>query len=369
MKNNKGFTLVEILAAVAILSIMFGLGVAAYGRYTNHARTKAIDTLLQSSIDATENFLLDHPEYTEVNFDDLVQMNYLESSADPYNQGEECSGTVHISADAVTESDQLEKYSYVVDMCCAQHNIQYNSQTERKVETSMCLANFQERDYLETGVNPMPNGQPSGAVPAGNTNCASGSIKTKQFNIYTMDYVGRVCAKGANGRYGDCYMSTNTRGNKNYPCRKYNYYQFKCKCIYSKKTNKYCGYEIVNHSSHLMRVKYYETPEGYASCNSDNPADFNSYVHDCCWDGVYPEGKDVMTFHGYKFFKGKSEGLRDFRPEGTWFHDNISGISLEDRVQRKYDIVDATGKVIPNENQGCRDTCVRFAEALSGKPK
>ena len=38
MKNNKGFSLVELLAVVAIISILFGIGMADYTRYTVKAR-------------------------------------------------------------------------------------------------------------------------------------------------------------------------------------------------------------------------------------------------------------------------------------------------------------------------------------------
>lgn len=371
MKNNKGFSLVELLAVVAIISILFGIGMAAYTRYTVKAREEAMDILVKSSINATESYLLDHPGVEEVNFEQLVAENYLESDRDPADKTSKCIGTVRVSpeVDDGTVEDLVENNNYLVDVCCSQGNYRYNSIHGNMVKTSMCSASFQERQYLaspSTQTDPHGSASQDGVMAPG-TVC--NSRKSKKFSIYTMDYLSKVCDKAANGKYGGCYDGTNPYGNINFPCRRYQYYQFYCTCYYSKSQPAdkplYCGYKIGDKSSHIMRIKYLENANGHAACNSDAPGDFNSYVHDVCWEGRYGDGQTVMTFHGYQFFLGKSQGYSDFRPEGTWFHDNIPGISLEDRVQRKYDILNADGKTIPNEHQGCRDTCVRFTEAIS----
>jgi len=346
--NKKGFTMVELLAVITIIGVLSGVGVTAYSRYVSKTRNDAYDILAESAITAAEEYLMDHPTATDINFDTLVNNSYLESDMDPSNRGHSCTGTVRVATDTVTENGKLKENSYIVDMCCASGNYQYDS-NGRKVETTMCQADFNEEAYIESN----------------STNCSTGNTKSKELNIYTMEYLNKICTKKSDGHYGACYDPNNPNGNTNYPCRRYQYYQYKCRCSYSKSTSKYCGYEIVNNSSHIMKIKYLETPEGYNACNSDNPGDFNSYVHDVCWDGIYKNGKVVMTFHGYQFFKGQSVGYTDFRPEGTWFHDNVSGISLEDRVQRKNNNIDASGKVVPNPDQGCRDTCVRFTNAIS----
>ena len=336
---QKGFSLVELLAVIAIIGILSGLGIGAYSRYENKARQEAYDTLVKSSISAAESYLMDHPGTTDVNFDTLVNNDYLENSTDSYDKASDCVGTVRITPVPNTDDSDLVKNNFIVDMCCAKGNYQYDN-TGRKVKTTVCQADFNEEKYLEKETN----------------QCASGKTKSKTFNIYTMEYLSRVCSKNASGNYGSCKDSQG-----NYPCRSYDYYQYQCTCTYSKANNKFCKSTDTppQKDHHTMKIRYYNDAKGIDACKSDEAGSFNSYVKQVCTYGKYASGRDVMTFHGYQFFKEKSVGYTDFRPEGTWFHDQLNGISLEDRVQRK----DKNG--IKNPAQGCRDTCVRFTEAIS----
>lgn len=340
--NQKGFSLVELLAVVSIMAILTGVGISAYTRYSERAKKDGYTILAQSAISAAEEYIMDHPTTTEVNFDVLVKQNYLESSADPGAKGEICSGTVRITPQP-TEEGQLASNKYIVDVCCAGENYEYED-NGRRVVTGICHAEFQQEKYIEQ--NPT-------------TNCVSGTTKTKNINIYTMNYLDKVCSKNASGNYGSCKDSQG-----NYPCRRYDYHLRKCVCTYNKNNNKFCSSAISASGSdnHTMKIRYFNNANGISACNSDDPGSFNSYVTKVCTYGTYASGSDVMTFHGYQFFKEKSVGYTDFRPEGTWFHDPITGITLEDRVPRK----DKEDGTIDYE-QGCRDTCIRFTEYLSGK--
>ena len=55
MKNNKGFSLVELLAVIAIMGILFGIGLQAYQRYTERAYEDSMDILAESSKAAAES--------------------------------------------------------------------------------------------------------------------------------------------------------------------------------------------------------------------------------------------------------------------------------------------------------------------------
>ena len=46
MKNRNGFSLVELLAVVAIMAILFGIGVTAYTRYMQKARNDAYNAMV-----------------------------------------------------------------------------------------------------------------------------------------------------------------------------------------------------------------------------------------------------------------------------------------------------------------------------------
>ena len=346
MKNKKGFSLVELLAVIAILGILFGLGVAAYDRYTTKAYEESMDILAKSSISAAESYLADYPGETEVNLDTLVKYNYLENNKDPRDKTSPCSGTVRITPEVTDDPDAIDNYIYAVDICCISGNYRYDDNGTR-VKTSLCGAEFQEEQYIEND----------------SSQCTSAKTKTKKINIYTMNYLGKTCTKNASNEYSNC---TDSQGNN--PCRRYDYHLRQCVCRYNKTSNKYCSSAIsaTGADDHKMKIRYYDNSNGQSSCASEEPSSFNSYVEKVCTYGTYEnyglaDNPNIMGFHGYQFFKEKSVGYSNFNPEGTWFHDPISGITLEDRVQR----IDQSDGSIDYE-QGCRSTCIRFTEYLSG---
>ena len=123
MKNNKGFTLVEILAAVAILGILSGIAIAAYSRYIAKSRNEALKVLADSSAEAAEEYFMDHLGETEVTFAKLVDDQYLESARDPLDNSKNCKGKVEVNT--TTSSGKLDVSSYKVTMCCIDNNYTY----------------------------------------------------------------------------------------------------------------------------------------------------------------------------------------------------------------------------------------------------
>ncbi len=344
--NNKGFSMVELLAVIALLGILSGIAIGAATRYQQKAKTQAYETLVKSAKEAAEEYVMDHPSATTVNFDTLVADGYLENATDPGTKNTDCEGTVEIKKET-GKASKLGKNSYKVYICCSDY--QYEVGAGKPTPTAVCMANFSQEKYIEKDVD---------------NNCKAGDIKTKKFSIYTMNYKNRVCEKNSDGKYGACYDGGNPFGNKNYPCRMYEYHQRSCTCNYSSKTNKYCSSSVAaSGDDHTMKIKYNEDAAGHASCASDYANQFNSNVHDVCWYGRYSGSNTVMTFHGYQFFKGKSTGYTAFNPDGSWFHDSLgTGGNFDVRVSRAEDV---NGK--PNYEQGCRDTCIRFTEVISGK--
>ena len=83
MKNNKGFSLVELLAVLAILGILFVIGITAYSRYKVKARKQGYETMAKSASQAASEYKMDHPSATAVTFDTLHKNGYLSSLNDP----------------------------------------------------------------------------------------------------------------------------------------------------------------------------------------------------------------------------------------------------------------------------------------------
>ena len=346
MKNNKGFSLVELLAVVAILGILMGMAIIAYTKYIDYSRKKAYDTLAKSAADAAEEYLMDHPNTDSINFDVLVDGEYLENAFDPADKGKNCTGTVYVTRN--DEGDLLGKNEYSVSVCCANYNYTYRYPGGNKVKNKNgCAADENVVRLVE------PDSTKS-------TNCASGVTKTITYNIYTMDYIDKTCSKDSNGIYGTCHDPNNPFTTEEYPCRRYQYHQRSCSCTYSKNTNKYCSSSVsATGDDHTMRISYLRNSDGIEACNSNESSSINSYVDHVCWYGRYSGDSTVMTFHGYQFYKGQSTGYTEFIPNGSWFHD---GGYYDDRVARGADV---NGK--PNYEDGCKNTCIHFTEKWMGK--
>ena len=98
--NKRGFSLVELLAAIAILAILSSIAITASYRYQQKAKKQAYDTLVASAKEAAEEYAMEHPSATTVNFDTLVKEGYLENAIDPAAKDKNCTGTVKITEGA-----------------------------------------------------------------------------------------------------------------------------------------------------------------------------------------------------------------------------------------------------------------------------
>ena len=138
--KNKGFTMVELLAVIAILGIMVGIAMAAYTRYKDSTREKGYDIMAKSAISGAESYLMDNPTATEVDFNTLVDRGYLEDTIDPANSGGNCRGKVSITKTTSTEAGKMSENSYIVYLCCSRVYYKYNNNGTR-TKTSTCKAN------------------------------------------------------------------------------------------------------------------------------------------------------------------------------------------------------------------------------------
>lgn len=111
MRNNKAFTLVELLAVVIILSVLLGIAVPSYNYYMKTTKERAFTKAEESMKNATNDFFAqcaslpfgdvknfcdaypipsNSTETVKIKLSDLVKYNYLDPIADPDDSSKSC---------------------------------------------------------------------------------------------------------------------------------------------------------------------------------------------------------------------------------------------------------------------------------------
>ena len=129
-KNNKGFTMIELLAVITLMGILMVVAVPAVMKYVTKGRNTSMDTMLKSSYEAAENYIMDNNILInaasgdkEIPIKTLVDQQYLEALVDPIGTEDRCdqdgSSKVLVKYDDTTAGD-LVSYRYEVSIVCPQ---------------------------------------------------------------------------------------------------------------------------------------------------------------------------------------------------------------------------------------------------------
>ena len=128
-RNNRGFTLIEILAAVTILAIISGIAVISVNRYTISTKRKLYQNMEKSVCDAAKNYVMTESLEDEVKDSlekgityeakDLMKTKYLEDLVDPNNKAQNCRANVNVKLSSkATSGEGLVEYVYYVKLRC-----------------------------------------------------------------------------------------------------------------------------------------------------------------------------------------------------------------------------------------------------------
>lgn len=124
--NQKGFTMVELLAAVAILSILSGVAITAVTKYQAKARQESYKAMESSAFSAAQNYIQERGIIVpndgspiEIEIEDLVEGEYLPKLQDPSSKSSYChNGSKVFVSKKKGSGTKLDKYTYLVVIKC-----------------------------------------------------------------------------------------------------------------------------------------------------------------------------------------------------------------------------------------------------------
>lgn len=124
-KNNKGFTMIELLAVVTIMGILMVVAVPAVTKYITKGRNQSLETMFKSSYEAAENYMMEKDilfktgDYT-ITLKTLVDEQYLEPLFDPSteNRCDTNTDSKVVVTYSGTTAGGLPNYEYEVRIKC-----------------------------------------------------------------------------------------------------------------------------------------------------------------------------------------------------------------------------------------------------------
>jgi len=117
--NSKGFTMVELIAVVAIITILSGVTIGAVTRQMEKAKRKTYKTHETNLKRATNNFLSKHTELASgstlrVSAQDLIKEGFLDDMGDPVNKGETCNRDSYVEVTG-SYDNSLDEHAYNIN--------------------------------------------------------------------------------------------------------------------------------------------------------------------------------------------------------------------------------------------------------------
>ena len=138
--NNKGFTMVEILVVIVIISILSTIGVVAVTKYKTKAVDKDYEALKTSIINASDEYIMDHPYETEFTFKDLLEGGYISNLNDPKDKTTEVKGKIKVRKTTNATNGKLSETFYSINYCTIDSFSTYDSESGTTSDDLRCKA-------------------------------------------------------------------------------------------------------------------------------------------------------------------------------------------------------------------------------------
>ena len=120
MKDKRGFTITEMLAAFVIVALLIGIGVVSYNSVFGNASTSYYHTLESSLLLSGSDYFQDHREmlsansYSSVSIKDLMDESYTDEIKD-------INGNLCLNGEVITYKDDNNRSQYEVCLKCGDY--------------------------------------------------------------------------------------------------------------------------------------------------------------------------------------------------------------------------------------------------------
>lgn len=119
--NKKGFTLIELIAAIAILGIMSGIAVAAVSTILKNSREEYYKSLRSTIVMAAKSYYADHRSMLpktgktrKITVQKLVETKYLEKKPTAHDKETLCVDGTYVEVTKIAK----DKYDYKITLTC-----------------------------------------------------------------------------------------------------------------------------------------------------------------------------------------------------------------------------------------------------------
>lgn len=126
--NNKGFTLVELLATIILIGVLSVVGIAGTTKYLTQSRNKSYKMMSQSIYEAANNCAVESQcifptrasSSVTITTDELISKKYLDVLKNPISSRKDCSGSVKVYIPSGSSVDtEYKDYKYTVNLNCS----------------------------------------------------------------------------------------------------------------------------------------------------------------------------------------------------------------------------------------------------------
>lgn len=136
--NKKGFTLTELLAVIAIISLISGIAAISYSlilknsqnksftTYENTMQAEVMEIMLDATLDPSSEYSIPRPNETlTFSLSNMVTKGQIKEFVNPINKSDNCQANSYVSVRRIENATSSDALKYKVCLICSASN--YNN--------------------------------------------------------------------------------------------------------------------------------------------------------------------------------------------------------------------------------------------------